>query len=371
MSMKRILSLFTVLIMVAALVAGCANDTQPTPSPSPSPEATETPASPPPATGETPDSGEGRPESERRTGPIMISAEELQDMMDDENNDIILIGAINPTAALVPFSNAANPIRGSFLVWQDDIYGPDPSALSPDLQFGRMPLANMENLLSRAGITEDSIIVAYHSDAAAVGARVAWHLSMLGLDVRFLDGGVAAWRAANGRTGSSNRLSGQPVVNDFRAPDYDPSFNNVTIYEVIHALQNPDEWVVIDTRTDAEYNGERVGPSSGGFGTGRMSGSVHVEWTRAHDGDGLRLPEAELRALYGFIGDRNVIVFCQGGIRSSYSWVILNDLGFDVWNYDGSWIEWSYAASTAGNFPQRDVVLELTELWADNGGIIS
>ncbi|MCL2391241.1 MAG: rhodanese-like domain-containing protein [Oscillospiraceae bacterium] len=355
--MKKILSLFLVLIMVIAFVAGCANDTAPptvTPEPS-TPPASGTPAEP--------------TVQERPTGPVMISVSELQGMMGDDN--LILIGAINPTAALVPFSNAANPIRGSLLVWTDDIYGPDPDALSPELQFGRMPLAQMENLLSRAGITGDSIIVAYHSDAAAVGARLAWHLYMLGLNVRFLDGGVPAWRAANGATGSSNRLSSQAVQNDFRAPDFDPSVNNVTIYQVIEAAQNPDEWVIIDTRSDGEYNGERVGASSGGFGTGRIKGAVHVEWARAYDNDGLRLPEAQLRELYGFIGDRNAIVFCQGGIRSSYTWILLRDLGFNVWNYDGSWIEWSYAASTAGNFADRALVLELTELWSDNGGVIS
>ncbi|MCL2366519.1 MAG: rhodanese-like domain-containing protein [Oscillospiraceae bacterium] len=365
--MRRKLSIALVLVMSLVIFAGCANDTPATPEQPGRPESSsEAPVTPVPPIGEI--SGEGDPVFVERSGPMMISVAELQALMDDDR--LVLIGAINPTAALVPFSNAANPIRGSYLVWTDDIYGSDSSALSADLQFGRMPLAQMEDLLSRAGITADSIVVAYHSDAAAVGARVAWHLYMLGLDARFLDGGVPAWRAANGRTGSSSRLSGQSVKNDFRAPDYNPSINNVTLEQVIEAAQNPDEWVIIDTRALGEFNGERTGASSGGFGTGRIRGAVHVEWTQAHDADGIRLPEAQLRALYDFIGNRNVIVYCQGGVRSSYSWIVLRDLGFDVWNYDGSWIEWSYAASTASDFP-KDVILELTELWNDNGRVIS
>ncbi|MCL2852712.1 MAG: hypothetical protein FWE20_06740 [Defluviitaleaceae bacterium] len=44
-------------------------------------------------------------------------------------------------------------------------------------------------------------------------------------------------------------------------------------------------------------------------------------------------------------------------------------LGFDVLNYDGSWIEWSYAASEFSDFPS-EVVLEFTEEWTDNNGPI-
>ena len=380
--MKKTLALLIVLALSLALVAGCAGDPPPPPQPPEPPAQTtqETPAQTTPGTttpnattttpGETTQPGEDEEVEvpEEPAGPVMISAAELMQIYTDDN--VILIGAINPTAALVPFSNAANPIRGSYLVWTDDIYGPSDDLLSPELGFGRVPLAEMEQLLSRAGVTADSKIVVYHSDAAAVGARVAWHLYMLGLDVRFLDGGVPAWRAANGRTGSSSRLNNQSVQTYFRAPNYNPSVNNVTLDEVVAALQDPAQWVVIDTRAEAEYNGERTGASAGGFGTGRLANSVHIEWTRLHDSDGMLLPEAQLREMLGFIGDRNVIVFCQGGVRSSYSWIVLRDLGFNVWNYDGSWIEWSYAASTASTYP-GDVVLSLTELWTDNGRVIS
>jgi len=298
----------------------------------------------------------------------MISAAELSAIINDDN--VILIGAINPTAALVPFSNASNPVRGSFLVWNDDFYGSCPEALSPNLANSRIPLHDMETLLSKSGATADSIFVVYASDAQAVGARVAWHLSLLGLNVRFLDGGVAAWRANNGRTGSSRRLNDQSVKNDFKAPNYDPSINNASIDVVIEALQNPSEWVVIDTRSPEEYNGDRVSQSSNAYGTGRMKGAVNINWVRNYNSDELLLPEAELRELYNFIGDRKVITYCQGGVRSSYAWIVLKDLGFDVRNYDGSWIEWSYAASSFSDYQNKDVVLSLTESWSDNNGKI-
>ncbi len=73
------------------------------------------------------------------------------------------------------------------------------------------------------------------------------------------------------------------------------------------------------------------------------------------------------------IRGRKVIVFCQSGVRSSHTQVVLRDvLGLEVYNFDGSWIEWSYAASefSANQVPEsvRRTVLQHTEQWTDNRG---
>jgi thiosulfate/3-mercaptopyruvate sulfurtransferase len=295
----------------------------------------------------------------------MISAEELNALMGDEN--LIIVGVISPSAALVPFSNAANPVNGSYLVWTGDFLASgNDEALSTEIGLFRPKLADMETLMSKAGAMQDSLIVVYSSDWLSQGARVAWNLSMLGLNVRFLDGGVEAWRAIHGRTGNSKRLPDQSIKTDFRAPNYSPGACDVSIDMVIEALQNPDEWVVIDTRDLAEYEGKKTDSSGGAYGTGRMKGAVHIQWETAQDSKGKLLSRDELMGIYGFIGDRKVIVFCQGGVRSAYTWIVLKDLGFDVYNYDGSWLEWSYAVSDYSSYP-KDVVLGLTEEWKDYG----
>jgi len=297
----------------------------------------------------------------------MISAAEFREIHGNDN--VIPIGVIDPLQGLIPFSNASNPVHGSMLVWTPDYSaGGNPEALSTAIPTFRRTLQDMENLISKSGGTADSLYVVYSSDSLAQGARVAWQLRMLGLNVRFLDGGVAAWRSANGRTGSSRRLNDERVKNEVKAPSYDTAAYDATIEVVIEAAQNPHEWVIIDVRNNGGYNGtERM---SNAYGTGRIKGAVHVEWTRAHDSNSLMHPEAELRDLYGFIGDRKVIVYCQGGVRSAYTWIVLKDLGFDVLNYNGSWAEWSFAASEFGDYHNRDLVVSLTEEWSDNRGSI-
>ena len=376
--MKKIISVILVFVLTGLLIAACGGTPEPpeqppVPQPPAAPTATtETPAqtttAAPGATDndtDTADAGAPPPLS-----PMMISAQELREIHGNDN--VIVIGVVSPSAALVPFTNASNPVRNSYLVWMDDYLGLNPAeSFYPGDTIYRMPLSHMEDLLSRAGVTEDSIIVVFSSDWLSQGARVAWHLSMLGLNVRFLDGGVAAWRAIrNSPTGASNRLSGQSVQTNFSAPNYDPASFNVTVPQVVEALQNPAEWVVIDTRTLAEFNGTER--QSGAYGTGRLRGAVFMDWEQLFSGgaaDGLLLPEAELRSMFDFIDGRSVIVYCQGGVRSAYTWIVLRDLGFNVYNFDGSWIHWSWAASDFSDFPS-DVILELTEEWTDANGKI-
>jgi len=301
--MKKLLSMLLALVLVAAFLAGCGNGDS-----NDGPPVINTP---PPTTQTPTENGTGtvdpdNPDEVQARGPIMISAAELSAIVDDPN--VFLFGVINPTAALVPFSNAANPLRGSHLVWAPDYQSAGSTeALSSAIPYSRKSQADMENLLSRSGAKADSIFVVYTSDGLAPGGRFAWQLSMLGLDVRFLDGGVAAWRSHGGRTGSSRRLADQNVQGEFRAPNYNPAAFDATIDVVIEALQNPEEWVVIDVRPPSESTDKSA--NSGAYGTGRMKGGANVEFTQLFDSDNKRISEAELRNMFGFIGDRKVIVY--------------------------------------------------------------
>jgi 3-mercaptopyruvate sulfurtransferase SseA len=160
--------------------------------------------------------------------------------------------------------------------------------------------------------------------------------------------------------------SPSPNVTD-NGDDSHSTAHIVTIDKAIEALQNPDEWIVIDVRTPEEFNGESRLPNA--FGTGRLKGAVNVARELAFDSDGELLEREELLKLYEFIGDKNVILYCHGGRRSETIWDVLNDLGFEAWNYEGSWIDWSGEASIA-NGGANAVVLELTEAWTDNEGEI-
>ena len=179
-------------------------------------------------------------------------------------------------------------------------------------------------------------------------------LLMISLSLVFMAACTGTYRVAEDNDGEGTAL-------------YERTEDIADINDVIYALQNPDEWVVIDVRTTEEFNGESMLPNA--YGTGRISGAVNVNRESVTDANGNVLPHTELMTLFDFIGDRKVIVYCHGGIRSAFVWQVLTDMGFDAFNYFGSWIDWSKAASVADGGP-NETVLNLTEAWTDNEGEI-
>lgn len=102
---------------------------------------------------------------------------------------------------------------------------------------------------------------------------------------------------------------------------------------------------------------------------------MHIEWKNAVDDETKLLkPIEELEAIYGeAVEGKKVITFCQSGVRSAHTQFVLESvLGVEeVYNYDGSWIEWSYINSSASaediDAELKDKVAANTELFTDNG----
>jgi thiosulfate/3-mercaptopyruvate sulfurtransferase len=357
-----------ILFLIAALLVAACGSPAPVP-PAPEPVAVQTPSEP------AAEASEPEIEISRfDADSLKVSVHDVREAMLAGAEGLIVVGVINPTAALVPFTVPNRSIDGAYLVWRPDYSGgSNDAAVSPAIEM-RRTVAEMEDLLSRAGATANSDIVVYAADAMHDAARFVWQLRMLGHEnAWYIDGGMNAWLNASYPTGRAVRMADQPKQSDYRAPGYSPAAFDATLDDVVHALLNPDEWIVIDTRTQAEYDGQRTGASSGAYGTGRIAGSVFIDWSLALDPDThLIKPKAELDAIFGdVIAGRNVIAYCQGGVRSAHTWLVLKDvLELDnVRNYDGSWIEWSFAASEAGDYPGEQI-RELTEQWTDNRGSI-
>jgi thiosulfate/3-mercaptopyruvate sulfurtransferase len=62
----------------------------------------------------------------------------------------------------------------------------------------------------------------------------------------------------------------------------------------------------------------------------------------------------------GITRDKEIIVYCQSGSRSSHTAFVLKELLDypNVRNYDGSWIEWSYYNSKDNSIPNTQISSE-------------
>lgn len=273
--------------------------------------------------------------SQYANSDAFITPEALEVLM-ETNNDTVVIGVLNPV-------RGDSPIAGSYTMWRPDYFDAtgkyEFSAMSADHDA-------MESLLGSFGATPDSTIVIYAANDHHDTARLYWQIKMLGHeDVRYLDGGLNAWTGANLPTGNAN-----PSV---EATEYRSVRRNedqlATFETVVTAINNPEEWVIIDARGTAEHDGSNT--VSGAAGPGAIPGSIHIDWVTANNEDSTLKSVEELRAIYGnLVEGKRVISHCQSGVRSAHTIFMLKEaLGAeDVYNYDGSWIEWSKAFYEAG-----------------------
>jgi len=90
-------------------------------------------------------------------------------------------------------------------------------------------------------------------------------------------------------------------------------------------------------------------PQEGTLRGGHIPSARNIPWAKAVNPDtGTFLPADQLKQLYGGEGvtpDKDVVVYCRIGERSSHTWFVLHELlGYPkVRNYDGSWTEWGNA----------------------------
>ncbi len=205
--------------------------------------------------------------------------------------------------------------------------------------------AAFEQLMSRAGISNDTTVVFYGDRNNWYATYALWLFRYYGHeDTRVMDGGRAKWEA-EGR--GWTREVPQHAATEYTAKDADPSIR--AFREDVMALIEAGDPALVDVRSPQEYTGEllhAVGyPQEGAQRAGHIRGARNIPWGTAANPDGTFKPVEELRQLYGDQGitpDKDVIAYCRIGERSSHTWFVLKYLlGYDtVRNYDGSWTEW-------------------------------
>ena len=230
-------------------------------------------------------------------------------------------------------------VQGAVLMrWKDEIN----NAATRDI----LGMEKFEQLMSRHGVTSDTIIVLYGDYNNWFATFALWVFKIYGhKDVRIMNGGRTKWE-----------LEERKYVTDI--PELPSTKYNVSVYEPeIRALRrdvleslNDDSTSMVDVRSPPEFEGLIYAPeefkSEGAQRAGHIPGAVNIPWVQAiNEKDGTFKSPKELRALYeskGIIPEKNIVTYCRIGERSSHTWVVLKYLlGYpNVSNYDGSWSEW-------------------------------
>jgi thiosulfate/3-mercaptopyruvate sulfurtransferase len=190
-------------------------------------------------------------------------------------------------------------------------------------------------IFGRLGIDHETRVIVYDDAGSVYAARVFFVLEYYGhTRTRVLNGGLAKWRR-----------EGRPVTGD--VPTVEPARfvprarrELVATADEVRAMLGKDEVCLIDARSPEEFAGKDVRAKRGGH----IPGARNVDWAATVNPDHTFKSAAELRAIFEAAGvrpDRQVVTYCQSGVRSAHDYFVLRLLGHaKIKNYDGSWQEW-------------------------------
>lgn len=253
--------------------------------------------------------------------PAMLAeAEWLRDQLDDPNIRVI---------ALTPADEFANAhIPGAGQIDWPALEVTDTSDAS---------IANWHQQVARQladlAITPGRTVVVY-DNGTLWATRLWWVLHEVGhRDVRVLNGGLAAWQAADGEiaTGLPNDAVATPRSDPYPVTPLPEELAQLT--EVEARLGDP-AVAIVDARTPQEYaDGHIPGALNLNYPLNAVP-DVPKRWKSA----------AELRDMYSALGiapDQLVIPYCTTGVRSAVTFFTLRLIGYEhVALYTGSWKEW-------------------------------
>jgi thiosulfate/3-mercaptopyruvate sulfurtransferase len=209
----------------------------------------------------------------------------------------------------------------------------------------------LEDLLQRAGVNNDTILVVYGDFKNWFATFAFWILKYYGFqDIRLLNGSRKKWLDED-----------RPYIVDipsyprgnYKASNPDKSIRAFMRY-IQEAIESQSK-ILIDVRGKDEFDGITLAPSeySSEYGQigGHIPGAINVPWNLMVNEDGTFKPAEYLKNLYESLNitpEKEVITYCGIGERASYTWFVLKYLlGYpNVKSYDGSWLEWG---NTIGN----------------------
>ena len=231
------------------------------------------------------------------------------------------------------------------------------ATIRPDAVGGRHPMPTTETFtaaMRSVGVTMSRPVVAYDDWASLPASRLWWMLRRAGfLDVRVLDGGIAAWTAAGAPTESGPCPLG--------AGDFSPTSLGIgRLLDATDAASYAARHVLLDARSADRFRGENetIDPVAG-----HIPGAVSAPALANIDSSGRFLTADELAGQFPQLGttlwqgdarprhpadastpsaERRVGTYCGSGIQATHLALALSVAGItdDADVYIGSWSDW-------------------------------
>ncbi len=196
-----------------------------------------------------------------------------------------------------------------------------------------------EKCVGEMGISADDALVVYDRSKFVASARVWWMFLSFGHEkVKVLNGGLAAWKKAGGKT-----ESGQVVV-PLATYSGKAVSDSVILYDDLVSKIGDTSIALLDARSPGRYSGEESEPRPGLRG-GHIPGSQNLYYGNLIDADDKIKSPNEVKALLEELlvdSKQNIVTTCGSGVTAAIILLAVYQYRRNgLCLYDGSWTEWA------------------------------
>ena len=191
----------------------------------------------------------------------------------------------------------------------------------------------LRNIFSKAGINNNSLVVAYDNGDFFWAARLYWILEVLGhKNVGILKYSYGKYLEDNLPISTKDFI---PTKTNFIA-----RVNNEQIQTKLSTLLSIGKKTIIDGRAKLHYEGKKSITKRFGHIPTALNYACTNNFQVSSNGNKMK-DFSELKKLYKDIPkDKEIILYCQGGAEAALNYIVLTKLGYKASIYDGSWKEW-------------------------------
>lgn len=281
-------------------------------------------------------SSAGQTGAEYPNGRFITDARSLKENLNDDNvvivdvrndehyDDSVIPGAVRMPWSEFRYNDVANDLASTFV-----------------------GISKAQNILGRHGITRNDTVVLYDSverDGGATASYVFWILDVLGHEKKMiLERGINAWRDEGYELTTEPR---EPESLLYQAPAGEINRKIMINGDFVYKRLGDFYYQIVDVRSRAEYLGEKgtKGIEGEPLKLGHIPTAVNINYESAWTDPETKAikPYSELRELYrGLDPSKGVILYCNSGRRSAFSYYVLRLMGFNnIYTYEQSWKEW-------------------------------
>lgn len=229
-----------------------------------------------------------------------------------------------------------------------DICEVEDSTGSEEGAYNLLAPEEVEKYLLSHGITKDKKVILYGLDQAGVGRQAYGYIWAGVEDVKILNGGIDAWKAA-GYELETEANEGKAAEEFGTTVPAHPEYW-VSIEDAKDRLENDDNFKLVSIRSEDEWLGKTSGynyidkagePEGAVWGKGAKTAFDVADFVNedgtVKDIEGLK----EVWKDCDFTLDNHLSFYCGTGWRATVPFLVLYQEGYDnISVYDGGWYEW-------------------------------